>query len=425
MRRRRRSPLDNDDLLSEILLRLPPQPSSLPRASLVCKRWRGLASDPGFCRRFRIHHHRRGRPGLFLLFEKKIHHRRNPPLLGLFDSHPIVPFLPTLEAPNRVSPGRFSLQLSDSRHVRSLGCRHGLALYFDCVLPQLLVWDPIHGDQRCIALPPGFDAERALIDGAVLRAAGDAHFQFQVVLAGALDDDDAAAAEGQISVFTCVYSSETGVWGNLFSTLITAERYVNLGPAVLVGDSVYWILVTSPGYELDPESRILEFDLKMQSLATIQLPVDMLEYCRLMPVRAGGGGLGLFLVSNFTAQLWKRKTDCNGVASWGLGRTVALDELLSLNSEFAYLISILGYAEENNLVFLATADGVFMIQLESLQFTKLSGNVIFPRHHPFKSVYTTGNSISNMHSHFGYNKTKLILYNCLMVLPFTSFCVKS
>ncbi|KAF7088185.1 hypothetical protein CFC21_091320 [Triticum aestivum] len=373
MSRHRRSPLDDDDLLSEILLRLPPQPSSLPRASLVCKRWRGLASDPGFCRCFRIHH------------------RRNPPLLGLFDSHPIVPFRPTVDPPNRVSPGRFSLQLSDSRHVRSLGCRHGLALYFDCVLPQLLVWDPIHGDQRRIALPPGFDAERALIDGAVLRAAGDAHFQFQVLLVGALDDDDDEDAEGQmVSVFTCVYSSETGVWGNLFSTLITAESYVSLGPAVLVGDSVYSILVTSPGYELDPETQILEFDLKMQSLATIQLPVDMLEYCRLMPVRADGGGLGLFLVSNFTAQLWKRKTDCNGVASWGLGRTVALDELLSLNSESGYLISIIGYAEENNLVFLGTAEGVFMIQLESLQFTKLSGDVMFPRHHPFESVYTTG-----------------------------------
>uniref|UniRef100_A0A453MZD7 F-box domain-containing protein n=1 Tax=Aegilops tauschii subsp. strangulata TaxID=200361 RepID=A0A453MZD7_AEGTS len=122
MSRHRRSPLDDDDLLSEILLRLPPQPYSLPRASLVCKRWRGLASDPGFCRCFRIHHH-------------------------------------------------------------------------------------------------------------------------------------------------------------------------------------------------------------------------------------------------FTAQLWKRKTDCNGVASWGLGRTVALDELLSLNSESGYLISIIGYAEENNLVFLGTAEGVFMIQL--------------------------------------------------------------
>uniref|UniRef100_A0A0E0B7P7 F-box domain-containing protein n=1 Tax=Oryza glumipatula TaxID=40148 RepID=A0A0E0B7P7_9ORYZ len=63
MNRRRQRPtspaplLDNDDLLSEILLRLPPQPSSLPRASLVCKRWRRLVSDHGFLRRFRARHH--------------------------------------------------------------------------------------------------------------------------------------------------------------------------------------------------------------------------------------------------------------------------------------------------------------------------------------------------------------------------------
>lgn len=46
-------PLECDDLLSEILLRLPPQPSSLPLASLVCRRWRSIASDAGFSRRFR------------------------------------------------------------------------------------------------------------------------------------------------------------------------------------------------------------------------------------------------------------------------------------------------------------------------------------------------------------------------------------
>ncbi|RLM61815.1 hypothetical protein C2845_PM14G11270 [Panicum miliaceum] len=37
-------PLEDEDLLGEYLLRLPPQPSSLPRASLVCKQWRRLVS---------------------------------------------------------------------------------------------------------------------------------------------------------------------------------------------------------------------------------------------------------------------------------------------------------------------------------------------------------------------------------------------
>ncbi|XBI61832.1 hypothetical protein VPH35_042575 [Triticum aestivum] len=37
----------SDDLLREILLRLPPQPSSLPRASAACKRWLRVAADPG------------------------------------------------------------------------------------------------------------------------------------------------------------------------------------------------------------------------------------------------------------------------------------------------------------------------------------------------------------------------------------------
>uniref|UniRef100_A0A453MY42 F-box domain-containing protein n=1 Tax=Aegilops tauschii subsp. strangulata TaxID=200361 RepID=A0A453MY42_AEGTS len=50
-------PLEDDDLLDEILLRLSPDPSSLPRASAVCARWRRLVSDPGFASRFRLRHH--------------------------------------------------------------------------------------------------------------------------------------------------------------------------------------------------------------------------------------------------------------------------------------------------------------------------------------------------------------------------------
>lgn len=48
--------LEDDNLLAEFLLRLPPLPSSLARASLVCKRWRRLVAEPHFLRRFRSYH---------------------------------------------------------------------------------------------------------------------------------------------------------------------------------------------------------------------------------------------------------------------------------------------------------------------------------------------------------------------------------
>ena len=120
------TPLDDDDLLCEILLRLPPQPSSLPRASAVCKRWRRLVSDPGFFR---------------------IHHRHSPPLLGFLHSLAGPFFLPALEAPNRIprGNGRFSMQHDDRNRFYSLGCHHGLFLLRPWKLFQVLVWDPFTG----------------------------------------------------------------------------------------------------------------------------------------------------------------------------------------------------------------------------------------------------------------------------------------
>ncbi|CAL5091976.1 unnamed protein product [Urochloa decumbens] len=46
--------MDMDELVEGILLRVPPDdPVRLVLASLVCKRWRRIISDPGFDRRFR------------------------------------------------------------------------------------------------------------------------------------------------------------------------------------------------------------------------------------------------------------------------------------------------------------------------------------------------------------------------------------
>ncbi|XP_051210983.1 uncharacterized protein [Lolium perenne] len=85
-------------MLWEILLRLPPQPSSLPRASAVCRRWRHLVTDPKFHRQFRIHH-------------------RKPPLLGAFSwrSKRGIMFNTILDPPDRIPLIRFSLGRCGSR----------------------------------------------------------------------------------------------------------------------------------------------------------------------------------------------------------------------------------------------------------------------------------------------------------------------
>ncbi|XP_047078861.1 putative F-box protein At3g49980 [Lolium rigidum] len=365
--------LDDEDLLGEILLRLPPDPSSLPRASAVCKRWRSLISDPGFFRRFRLRH------------------RRNPPLLGFFDRYAGLSFLPTLEAPNRVPPGRFSLEHDDDfERSMSLGCRHGLFLIFLSKPRQVLVWDPITGDKHHIAVPAAFATEKThgLVNGAVRRPAGEGK-HFQVVLAVADDKQQALA---------CVYSSETGLWGNIISTPVPDDDDDGIPPmvytddAVMAGDSLYW--------QLAGTSAILEFDLVKQSLAVIEVPMDTSgEDKSLKIMRAEGGGLGLLLVSdsNSTAQLWKRETDGDGVASWGLAKTIELDKLLSLKPEEQGMLVVLGFAEENNVVFLWTVIGVHMINLDSLKFKKLFKTNHFTHYHPFESVYTAATSAGGGH----------------------------
>ncbi|CAM0947723.1 unnamed protein product [Alopecurus aequalis] len=371
--------LDDDDLLSEILLRLNPQPSSLPRASLFCKRWRCLVSDPGFTNRFRLHY------------------RRKPPLLGFFHKDGVgLHFVHTLEAPNRVPPRHcFSSQLDNTGRFLLLGCRHGLVLFFDTSLKQILVWDPVTADQHCISVPGGFDKtvrlggfDKTVIHGTVHRSAEEVQ-HYQVVLA-VLEDDDKQHSRA----LACFYSSKTGLWENLVSTPIPLGTHLSNRPFIvkpgkparLVGNSVYWFLDGS-------SLGLLEFDLERQNLTVIPVPVDVYAEENIwdfLVMRTEGGGLGLFVLLHFTAQLWKRTTNGDGVASWVLGRTIELDKLLSLDSEIGHLW-ILGYAEDNNVVFLWRNFGdLFMIHLESLQFQKLPGYYMMCSYHPFESVYAAG-----------------------------------
>jgi hypothetical protein len=94
----------------------------------------------------------RHRPPRFLLryFE---HHRKPPPLLGVFEvrNHNIV-FTPILDPPDRI---RLDLRL-DYSCDQILGCRHGRVLLMNLLEHNIVVWDPITNEQHNIDAPPVF-----------------------------------------------------------------------------------------------------------------------------------------------------------------------------------------------------------------------------------------------------------------------------
>ena len=155
---------------------------------------------------------------------------------------------------------------------------------------------------------------------------------------------------------------------------------------ILVGGSLYWLLSGGSG-------GILEFDMDRQRLAVIPMPVNDLRFFHFSMIRADGGGFGLLVLSGFSAQFWKRRINCDGVASWVLGRTIEIDKLLHCEPELNGSQLILGFAEDNNVVLFWTIDGSVMLQLESLQSEKVLGTKIMAHYHSFESVYTTERGI--------------------------------
>nr|CDM85927.1 unnamed protein product [Triticum aestivum] len=356
---------DADDLLREILLRLPPRPSSLPRASLVCKRWRSIVSDPQFQRRFRAHHGK-------------------PPLLGFFLDNPFsCPFVPMLDPPDRIPGARFSMPLYESNRI--IDCRHGLVLFLSPWPPRrLLVWDPVAREQRRLISPPELDIGQMFIfNGAVLRPArgqgcSSGHFRVAVV----------ARDRACTRVSVCLYSSETGIWSNIKSlqlNFLPVEQ-----TSTLIGNSLCWLL------PVRRQNVILEFDLDKHTLTVTELPAPIEpNYKKLWIVPAEDGGLGFIHLSQFHAKLWKRKPDSNGLDVWVLNKAIDFEELRP--TCIGYSLALVGFAEESNAVLVQTDSGVFMVYLRSTGFKKLSNLSVFCLHYPFEYFYPAGTGIGDGH----------------------------
>uniref|UniRef100_M8B2J4 F-box domain-containing protein n=1 Tax=Aegilops tauschii TaxID=37682 RepID=M8B2J4_AEGTA len=367
-------PLDDEDVLWEILLRLPPHPSSLPRASAVCKRWCSILSDAGFARCFRKHH-------------------RKPPLLGFFSGGTRFKFSPVLDPPDRILPGRFT-PLHTRKGWICTGCRHGLAVLVEESLRKAIVWDPLTGRRHCVAFPPGIEADDDVSrwHAAVLCVdAEDGHVHgdcfsspFKLVLIN----------NGGENTFACVYKSVSGVWGDIVS-LASTPRIFFTRPSVLVGNALCWTLC---------RGGALVFDFESQSLCVMEKPADAhinhQTYGSVQLLRTEDNELGLATLSKFTIQLWERESKCDGVVRWVLlQKTIELEGLFphSMQSGHERVLLIMGYDEDTNVIVLSTTVGNFLLQVESMQIRHIThtSKTCYDPLHPYTNFYTAVSSYTS------------------------------
>ncbi|XP_048536750.1 uncharacterized protein LOC125515341 [Triticum urartu] len=391
-------PLEDENLLGEILLRVAPLPSSLLRASLVAKQWERLAAAPAFHRRFVAHH-------------------RQPPILGVFgqQGRELV-FTSLLDAPDRIPRERFSLRPGDEIDFWGLlGCRHGRVLFISTFRRALLVFDPVNGDRLCVAIP--LYLERYVFGGAVVCAAGDdqGHVHgdchsspFKVVLVGTRENHPAIA---------WVYSSETGMWSNLVFTTEPCDGLIDVHfPCTLVGNVLYWWLY---GHD----NGILEFDLHTQTLAVTEGPsrVDI-NSINSRIIRGEDGGVGVAVFSYLSLKMWKREVSSQGIHTWLLQKIVVFHKIIDLTHQIkarkeaivgysedagADLISvpccsgirtgkeaIVGYSEDAHALFIkvscCSGPHTFIVELESMQSRKINQSFLENSYHPFADFFTAG-----------------------------------
>ncbi|VAH70879.1 unnamed protein product [Triticum turgidum subsp. durum] len=380
------SPLENDDLLWEVLLRLPPQPSSLPRASAVCKRWQCAVTDPRFHRRFCAHH-------------------RRPPLLGFFeDGADGIVFKSVMDPPNRIPPQRFDMRLHGIDNARGtgvqlLGCRHGRLLIMPWQQAELIVIAPITGEKLHLTVPSKFKGD-CYFDGAVLCAAtdhdhvhGSCHSSpFKVVLLST-----SRYRSGPQLAFACVYSSETSTWSDLITTPTPCQlRNIGSYDGSLIGNALYWLCGRG--------DYIFEFDLDGHNLALFRAP-PIINHVRhtydsreIIQVRDGAVGLAILTHYYHNIEMWRRNVNCQGVTKWVLWKTIEMNSIHGIPPEIegerSGLIFRPRYAEDTDDIFIYVGCSVYMVQLKSMQSKKLCETTHLHCHHSFTSFYMPGAAIA-------------------------------
>ncbi|TVU40895.1 hypothetical protein EJB05_14378, partial [Eragrostis curvula] len=357
-RRCRSQPQLMDDVVDEILLRLPTDdPACLFRASAVCRTWQRIVTDPGFSGRYRAFH-------------------RTPPLLGVL-RNPYVSqsarFVPTTS---------FCPTLDSEGYTIVFDCRHGRVLLDLTASDDYAVWNPITGDQHRLPEIPG--NPESPDNAAVLCAAegcdhsgcAGAGGPFYVAVVGHGDDDGSAHA--------CLYSSITGAWSA--PTSIQTHEFVDTTLTVaLVGDAAYF------PFELGAGGNILQYDIVERSLSMINPTPWNGRGRAIMPTDDGGLRFASFNSEGYRLHLGKGKIGLDGDVEWE-----APHRVIELKGVLPRCVGrmgpvLMGVADGAYAVFLANKDcDVFIIDLGSLKARKVCHREQSYCVFPYMSFYMPG-----------------------------------
>ncbi|KAK1668609.1 hypothetical protein QYE76_056768 [Lolium multiflorum] len=365
-----------DDVIAEILLRLPPdEPEHLVRAALVCKPWLHIICDPGFRRSYRDFH---GAPPLLGLLHRRMVIQGDPP--ARFSSTTSMP-----EFPHPGADGR--------RRTRPLDCRHGRVLIH--MLPGFLVWDPITGERHCLPPEPK-EIDCLIYSAAVLCAAeGCDHLDcqggpFRVVFVATHDHTEIIVAS--------VYSSETGAWSVPVCLDNTCETYAQhvlqavrerhyyipyLQPrrAAVVGDAVYFTVRRG--------NAIVKYDLGKDRLSMIDPPTPDVYYITLMAME-DNTSLGFACIQDSTLYTWSRKVDTKEATEWVQYMVIELEKTIPVANPNNESI-VVGFAEGVGVIFVSSGVGLFTIKLKSGQVNKVDEPGEYNSVLPYMSFYLPGN----------------------------------
>lgn len=278
-----------------------------------------------------------------------------------------------------------------------LGCRHGLAVLVNMWQHrEIIVWDPLSGQQHRVNFPPGLDNNEVAFWHASVMCADDqdGHVHgdcfsspFKLVLIWVVRHKQASA---------CLYESASGVWGEIV-TEITDQIYF-ISPGVLVGNELCWLL-SGVG--------VLVFGLENQNLGVIKNPACITQSIGSVQLtRTKDSRLGLAYLSKQTIQLWERKSDYDGVVRWVLLQTtIQLEEVfpqmfmdeesVRINGYNNKSVEIKGYDDNTNVIVLSTIRGDFMLEVDMMEIKHIIKRNFksSSSYYPYANFYTAAKGV--------------------------------